>query len=76
MIEGLGGDERLVSDNLFDTNAQLLQQGIDNATIKSLVITVNQLGLPDQLSRPVIWEWRSACIDLITHLRGLMVGFS
>jgi len=40
----LGGSTQLVGDDLFVTNTQFLQRGIDESTANSILIKVNQIG--------------------------------
>lgn len=44
LTERLGGKVQLVGDDLFVTNTQRLQQGIDKGTANSILIKVNQIG--------------------------------
>ncbi|MFZ5801539.1 MAG: phosphopyruvate hydratase [Candidatus Omnitrophota bacterium] len=44
LTERLGGKIQLVGDDLFVTNTQRLQRGIDNKTANSILIKVNQIG--------------------------------
>jgi enolase len=44
LTEGLGGKLQLVGDDLFVTNVDRLQQGIDRGVANSILIKVNQIG--------------------------------
>ncbi|MFQ5487553.1 MAG: phosphopyruvate hydratase [Gammaproteobacteria bacterium] len=44
LTERLGGKVQLVGDDLFVTNTEILQQGIEKGTANSILIKVNQIG--------------------------------
>src|SRR5699024_3788464 len=44
LTEAIGPKVQLVGDDLFVTNPERLQRGIDNATANSLLVKVNQIG--------------------------------
>jgi enolase len=44
LTDGLGGKIQLVGDDLFVTNVERLQQGIDRGVANSILVKVNQIG--------------------------------
>jgi enolase len=70
LTERLGSRVQLVGDDLFVTNSQRLQQGIDNNTANSILIKVNQIGSLTETLQAIDLAGRSGYTSVISHRSG------
>lgn len=70
LTEKLGGKVQLVGDDLFVTNVNRLQQGIDNDTANSILVKVNQIGTLTETINAVNLAHRSGYTSIMSHRSG------
>ncbi|NDD45543.1 MAG: phosphopyruvate hydratase, partial [Synechococcaceae bacterium WB9_4xB_025] len=70
LTERLGNRVQLVGDDLFVTNSQRLQQGIDASTANSILIKVNQIGTLTETLQAIDLAGRSGYTSVISHRSG------
>ena len=70
ITERLGDQVQLVGDDLFVTNPERLQRGIDNATANSLLVKVNQIGTLTETLDAVALAHNSGYKTMISHRSG------
>ncbi|MEO0007267.1 MAG: hypothetical protein RJA20_1463, partial [Bacteroidota bacterium] len=70
MTETLGHRIQLVGDDLFVTNVDRLQHGIDNKVANSILIKVNQIGSLTETINAVNLATRHAYTSVISHRSG------
>ncbi len=61
ITNALGGKLQLVGDDLFVTNPERLQKGIDLGAGNSMLVKVNQIGSLTETSTP--WTWPTAAVS-------------
>ena len=61
MTESLGGRIQIVGDDLFVTNVERLQRGIDSGTANALLVKVNQIGSLTETLDSVDLAHRNGC---------------
>jgi enolase len=66
----LGDKVQLVGDDLFVTNPERLQQGIDSKTANSLLVKVNQIGALTETLEAVALAQRSGYTTITSHRSG------
>ncbi|MCG2620638.1 phosphopyruvate hydratase [Arthrobacter sp. I2-34] len=66
----LGDKVQLVGDDLFVTNPERLQQGIDSRTANSLLVKVNQIGSLTETLEAVSLAQRSGYTTITSHRSG------
>ncbi|GLB65666.1 phosphopyruvate hydratase [Arthrobacter mangrovi] len=66
----LGDKVQLVGDDLFVTNPERLQQGIDSRTANSLLVKVNQIGSLTETLEAVALAQRSGYTTITSHRSG------
>ncbi len=66
----IGNDVQLVGDDLFVTNVQKLQYGIDHQVANSILIKVNQIGSLSETISAVQLARRNAYTSIISHRSG------
>lgn len=66
----LGQQVQLVGDDLFVTNVQRLQQGIDQGIANSLLVKVNQIGTLTETMDAVRLAQRNGYTSIISHRSG------
>jgi enolase len=66
----LGDKVQLVGDDLFVTNPERLQQGIDSKTANSLLVKVNQIGSLTETLEAVALAQRSGYTTITSHRSG------
>jgi enolase len=70
MTERLGGRVQLVGDDVFVTDQELLQRGIDEAVANSILIKPNQIGTLTETLECVRVAQRAAYSTVISHRSG------
>ncbi|NRB53148.1 MAG: phosphopyruvate hydratase [Saprospiraceae bacterium] len=70
MTEKVGDKVQLVGDDLFVTNTDRLQRGIDNGSANSILIKVNQIGSLTETIEAVNLATRNAYTSVMSHRSG------
>ncbi|MEM9290849.1 MAG: phosphopyruvate hydratase [Acidobacteriota bacterium] len=70
LTAALGSSVQLVGDDLFVTNPQILQQGIDRGIANALLVKVNQIGTLTETLEAVDLARRSGYANVISHRSG------
>lgn len=70
MTDELGHKIQLVGDDLFVTNVERLQKGIDTNTANSILIKVNQIGSLTETINAVNLAYRNAYTAVMSHRSG------
>ncbi|MGB4135490.1 MAG: phosphopyruvate hydratase [Microbacterium sp.] len=70
LTEALGGKVQLVGDDLFVTNPERLQKGIDLGTANSLLVKVNQIGTLSETLDAINLAHRSGYTTMLSHRSG------
>jgi len=70
MTESLGATTQLVGDDLFVTNTERIQRGIDDGTTNSVLIKVNQIGTLSETAAAIKMAQRAAFTAVISHRSG------
>lgn len=66
----IGGKIQLVGDDLFVTNVQFLQEGIDKHVANSILIKVNQIGTVSETLDAIDLARRNGYTSVISHRSG------
>jgi enolase len=70
LTKELGGKIQLVGDDLFVTNVERLQRGIDQGIANSILIKVNQIGTVSETLDAIDLARRNAYTSVISHRSG------
>ena len=70
LTDTLGATTQLVGDDLFVTNVEFLQKGIDNQTANSILVKVNQIGSLTETLDAVDLAHRHAYTAVMSHRSG------
>ncbi len=70
MTEKLGGHIQLVGDDLFVTNTERLQRGIEQGVANSILIKVNQIGTISETLEAIELGRRYGYTSIISHRSG------
>ena len=70
LTETLGKKTQIVGDDLFVTNAKLLQRGIESGTANSILIKVNQIGTLTETLKTIELAKTSGYTTIISHRSG------
>ena len=70
LTQRIGGQVQLVGDDLFVTNTQRLQIGIESKTANSILIKVNQIGTLTETLETVDLARRHGYTSVISHRSG------
>jgi enolase len=70
LTKELGGKIQLVGDDLFVTNVERLQMGIDKGVANSILIKVNQIGTVSETLDAIDLARRNAYTSVISHRSG------
>jgi enolase len=70
LTEELGGKIQLVGDDLFVTNVNRLQEGIDKGVANSILIKVNQIGTLSETLDAIELARRNGYTSVISHRSG------
>ncbi|NBC49942.1 MAG: phosphopyruvate hydratase [Gammaproteobacteria bacterium] len=68
--ERLGGKVQLVGDDLFVTNTQILQEGIDKGIANSILIKVNQIGSLTETLEAIRMAQKAGYTAVVSHRSG------
>jgi enolase len=70
MTKALGNKIQLVGDDLFVTNTERLQQGIDKGVANSILIKVNQIGTLTETINAVNMAYKNSYTAVMSHRSG------
>src|ERR1700687_3784666 len=70
LTKELGGKIQLVGDDLFVTNVQFLQEGIDKGVANSILIKVNQIGTVSETLDAIDLARRNGYTAVMSHRSG------
>lgn len=70
LTEALGDSTQLVGDDLFVTNVERLNRGIENQTANSILVKVNQIGTLTETIEAVSMATRNSYTNVISHRSG------
>lgn len=70
LTERLGGKLQLVGDDLFVTNTERLQRGIDQGVANSILIKVNQIGSLSETLEAVNTAHKASYTSVMSHRSG------
>jgi len=70
LTEELGGKIQLVGDDLFVTNVEFLQEGIDKGVANSILVKVNQIGTVSETLDAIDLARRNGYTSVISHRSG------
>src|ERR1700730_1165602 len=70
LTKELGGQVQLVGDDLFVTNVERLQEGIDKNVANSILIKVNQIGTVSETLDAIDLARRNGYTSVISHRSG------
>ncbi len=70
LTDAIGSKVQIVGDDLFVTNPERLQKGIDSATANSLLVKVNQIGSLTETLDAVSLAQRSGYTTVTSHRSG------
>jgi enolase len=70
LTDRLGKDVQLVGDDLFVTNTEILQEGIDKGIANSILIKVNQIGTLTETLAAIDMAKRAGYTAVISHRSG------
>jgi enolase len=70
LTQELGGKIQLVGDDIFVTNIQFLQEGIDKGVANSILVKVNQIGTVSETLDAIDLARRNGYTSVISHRSG------
>ena len=70
LTKEIGGKIQLVGDDLFVTNVQFLQEGIDKSVANAILIKVNQIGTVSETLDAIDLARRNGYTSIISHRSG------
>ena len=70
LTDALGKKVQLVGDDLFVTNVERLQQGIDKQVANSILVKVNQIGTLTETIEAISLAYRNQYTAIISHRSG------
>ena len=70
LTQALGSKVQLVGDDLFVTNAKLLQKGIETGTANSILIKLNQIGTVTETLQTIELAKSNGYTTIISHRSG------
>ena len=70
LTDALGDKVQLVGDDLFVTNVDFLQKGIDTGTANSILVKVNQIGSLTETLDSIALAQRNSYTTIISHRSG------
>ena len=70
LTKEIGGKIQLVGDDLFVTNVQFLQEGIDKGVANSILVKVNQIGTVSETLDAIDLARRNGYTSVISHRSG------
>jgi enolase len=70
LTDAIGDKVQLVGDDLFVTNVEFLQKGIDTGTANSILVKVNQIGSLTETLDSIALAQRNSYTTIISHRSG------
>ena len=70
LTDAIGDRCQLVGDDLFVTNVEFLQKGIDTGTANSILVKVNQIGSLTETLDSIALAQRNSYTTIISHRSG------
>ena len=70
LTDAIGGKVQIVGDDLFVTNSERLQQGIDKGIANSILVKVNQIGTLTETIDAVNLATRNSYTSVMSHRSG------
>ena len=70
LTDALGGKVQIVGDDLFVTNTERLQRGIEEGTANSILIKLNQIGTVTETIRAIELARRHGYTSVVSHRSG------
>lgn len=70
MTETMGADTQLVGDDLFVTNSERLQMGIDRGVANSILVKVNQIGTLTETLDAMTLAFKNGYTAMVSHRSG------
>jgi len=70
LVKSIGANTQLVGDDLFVTNVERLQRGIDEGSANSILIKVNQIGSLTETIKAVNLATRHGYTSVMSHRSG------
>jgi enolase len=70
LTDAIGDKVQLVGDDLFVTNVEFLQKGIDTGTANSILVKVNQIGSLTETFDSIALAQRNGYTTIISHRSG------
>jgi enolase len=70
MTEAMGATTQLVGDDLFVTNVERLQMGIDRSTANSILVKVNQIGSLTETLDTMLLAAKNGYTAVVSHRSG------
>jgi enolase len=70
LTEAIGNKVQLVGDDLFVTNTERLQRGIEEGTANSILIKLNQIGTVTETMRAIELARRHGYTSVVSHRSG------
>jgi len=70
LTERLGGRLQIVGDDLFVTNSERLQRGVDTSTANSILVKVNQIGTLTETFDAMKLAHRNNMTTIVSHRSG------
>jgi enolase len=70
LTDKLGSDHQIVGDDLFVTNIEFLQKGIDNKSANAILIKLNQIGTVTETLKTVQMARKAEWNSVISHRSG------
>jgi enolase len=70
LTDELGKKIQLVGDDLFVTNASILEEGIEKGVANSILIKLNQIGTVTETLDAMAMAWRAGYTTIVSHRSG------
>ena len=70
LTDRLGSSVQLVGDDLFVTNTEILQRGIDQSIANSILVKINQIGTLSETMAAIEMAKRASYTSVVSHRSG------
>jgi hypothetical protein len=70
LTDALGGKIQLVGDDIFVTNPEIFQRGIERGIANSILIKLNQIGTVTETLEPCTWRGAANYTSVVSHRSG------
>ncbi|MBT5950096.1 MAG: phosphopyruvate hydratase, partial [Betaproteobacteria bacterium] len=70
LTDRLGSSVQLVGDDLFVTNTNILQRGIDQSIANSILVKINQIGTLSETMAAIEMAKRASYTSVVSHRSG------